>query len=49
MFAFRVAMTFINILMMFVFLGADIKDKQSATGALGLELILFMNTFLIWR
>lgn len=49
MFAFRVAMTIINIFMILLFLvETDIKSKIAATGALFIELALVCNTILIW-
>lgn len=49
MFAFRVAMTIINIFLILLFLSqVDIKSKYEATGALFLEITLVCNTILIW-
>lgn len=48
MFLFRAFMTAVNIFMILVFLGADMKTKMEMQGAFFISLALICNTILIW-
>lgn len=49
MFLLRLAITIANIFMILVFLTqSNIEDRNSAIGALAIELIFVFNTILIW-
>ena len=46
----RVVMTIINIIMILIFLTkTDIKDRDTATGALASEIVFICNIILIWN